>query len=493
RQPVTEPKATTSTTTLTRSRQSSELDLISVLKASQTLSSEIILSNLLEKMMQLVLENAGAERGMLLEHRPGKVWVIQAEGDIQTITTALQNEPIAIDENKAPLSIINYVAHTKEALVLTDATQNSTYNTDRYIQTHSPKSILCFPLLNQGRLAGMAYLENNLTPGAFTPDRVEVLNILSSQMIISVENAQLYTNLERSLDLQMELSQAYSRFVPHEYLDFLQKAQITDVNLGDHVFKEMAVLFSDIRAFTTISETMTSQENFNFVNAYLKRVSPKIRDNQGFIVKYLGDGMMAVFPDGVNGAVKAGIEMLKAVYQYNLDRIADGWQPIRIGLGVHIGPMMVGMVGEASRMQGDAFSDHVNLAARLEGLTKFYGVSFLVTSDVVNHLSNPAQYHIRFLDRVIVKGRQEPITIYEVFDYEPPETIALKVKTQATFSDALHYYKKGDVIQAKAQFEVIATLNPNDSVAMLYLKRIEQLRKQGLPDDWTGVWSLSEK
>lgn len=131
-------------------------------------------------------------------------------------------------------------------------------------------------------------------------------------------------------NVQLEsLLKAYGRFVPHEYLRFLRKETITDVHLGDHVSKIMAVMFSDIRSFTTISESMTPQENFNFVNAYLKRVSPEIRSHYGIIVKFLGDGMMAVFPDGADDAVAAGVAKQHRVHEYNEQRAAKVTCPFK--------------------------------------------------------------------------------------------------------------------------------------------------------------------
>jgi len=215
---------------------------------------------------------------------------------------------------------------------------------------------------------------------------------------------ELLTRIRNHLELT-KTTQSFGRFVPLEYLEFLRKESIIDVKLGDHVAKEMAVMFSDIRSFTTISENMTPQENFNFINAYLKRVSPKIREHHGFIVKFLGDGMMAVFPNGADDAIKAGIAKLQAVHAYNEHRIIDGWQPIRVGVGIHIGHMMVGMVGEANRMQGDAFSDNVNLTARIEGLTKYYGVSMIISGETYYQLEND-DFHVRYLDKVVVKGRE---------------------------------------------------------------------------------------
>ena len=147
---------------------------------------------------------------------------------------------------------------------------------------------------------------------------------------------ELLTRIKSHIKLS-QTSKSYGRFVPHEYLKFLSKESIIDVELGDHVSKEMAVMFSDIRSFTTLSESMTPQENFDFVNNYLRQVSPVIRDNTGFIVKYLGDGMMAVFPKGADDAVAAGIGKLKKVEEQNIQRIEQGLLPIKVGIGVHFG------------------------------------------------------------------------------------------------------------------------------------------------------------
>jgi len=475
---------TTTATTTTGTKISSALDLTSVLKASQAISGEIVLSKLLANLMRIVIENAGAEKGYLILDKQGRR-VIEAEGAVgQEAVTTLQSIPI--EEGRVSTAIVNYVARARENVVLDDAVTAGEFTQDEYVVVNQPKSILCAPLINQGRLTGILYLENNLTTGAFTPDRLEMLNLLSSQAAISIENARLY-------DYQVTLTNSYSRFVPSEYLGFLQKESITEVNLGDHVSKTMAIMFSDIRSFTAISETMSSQENFNFVNAYLKRVSPKIRDNHGFIVKYLGDGMMAVFPDGADDALKAGVEKMQTVGQYNAHRIQDGWQPIEVGMGIHAGPMMVGMVGETSRMQGDAFSDDVNLTARLESLTRFYGAMLVISEEMRNQLSNPEQCQMRFLDRVIVQGRTEPILIYEVLDGLPEQEAALKQQTLPDFEGGWQQYKQGEFAEAKERFEAVLAVDPSDRAAALYLERIETLLQRGAPEDWDGVWSLTEK
>jgi predicted ATPase/signal transduction histidine kinase/CheY-like chemotaxis protein len=186
------------TTTITGTGAGRSLDIESVLKASQAISGEIQLAVLLEKMIKIVQENAGAERALLILEKGGQ-WVIEAEGTIEsTDMTLLQHQPISSE--LLALSIVNLVARTQENVVLNEATESGQFTSDRYIVAKRPLSILCTPLLNQGRLTGILYLENNLTTGAFTPERLEVLNLLSSQAAISLENATLYNTLEQKVE-----------------------------------------------------------------------------------------------------------------------------------------------------------------------------------------------------------------------------------------------------------------------------------------------------
>lgn len=303
---------------------------------------------------------------------------------------------------------------------------------------------------------------------------------------------ELLTRIKSHINLS-QTNSAYGRFFPDAFLDFLKKESIVDIQLGNHVSKSMAVMFSDIRSFTALSETMTPQQNFDFVNAYLRVVSPKVREHHGFIVKYLGDGMMAVFPNGADDAVKGGIAKLQQVQAYNCDRQKSGYQPIEVGVGVHFGQMMVGIVGEAARMQGDAFSDNVNLASRLESLTKLYGVSLIISETVLENLSKPEQHQIRFLDRVIVKGSQKPISIFEVLDAETELIRELKVQTQVDFEQGLEHYRHYEFRSSKTCFYKVLAVNPDDKTAAMYLERVNHLMAKGVPENWSGVWTLTEK
>jgi adenylate cyclase len=295
--------------------------------------------------------------------------------------------------------------------------------------------------------------------------------------------------LKRSFETLETQKDSFARFVPLEYLTFLRKDSIINVNLGDHVSKEMAIMFSDIRSFTTLSEQMTPQENFDFVNAYLRAVSPVIRDRNGFIVKYLGDGMMAAFPESADDAASAAIATFERVREFNEQNL----QPIKIGIGIHVGQMMVGMIGDENRMQGDAISDNVNLTARLEGLTKYYGVLLLISGQVVERLQFRDRYQLRFLDRVIVKGRTEPIDIYEVLDAETEDRRMLKQQTLLEFEQSVEAYRHAEFIIAQQGFERVLRVNPGDKTAQMYCDRIQALLEQGIPDDWQGIWRFTRK
>lgn len=289
------------------------------------------------------------------------------------------------------------------------------------------------------------------------------------------------------------LTDSFARFFPPEYLKFLNKKSVMDIQLGDHISKEMAVMFSDIRSFTTMSEGMTPKESFDFVNAYLRQVAPGIRAHDGVIVKFLGDGVMAVFPNSVDDAVEAGIDKFNRLQDYNRRRQATGFFPITIGMAIHVGYMMVGIVGEYNRIQGDALSDNVNLTARLESLTKFYGVSLLISEDVLSRLTCPQKYLTRFLDRVIVKGRTEAVAIYEILDACDAATRRLKIQTLPDFEQGLKHYCEGNLPNAQGCFERVLSINSLDKTAQLYLERVQQLMQDGIPANWDGAWAFNQK
>lgn len=203
------------------------------------------------------------------------------------------------------------------------------------------------------------------------------------------------------------------RFVPQAFLSIVGKPSVADVELGDNKRRTMSILFSDIRGFTTLSEQMSPDETFAFINTYLERMGPVIRDHHGFIDKYIGDAIMALFANA-DDALQAGLAMLAALEGFNAERRATGLPPIEIGIGINTGSLMLGTIGEKHRMDGTVISDAVNLAARIEGLTKDYAAPMLISEFTYRELSNPEARAIRPVDVVVVKGKTRPVAIYAV-------------------------------------------------------------------------------
>jgi class 3 adenylate cyclase/HAMP domain-containing protein len=289
------------------------------------------------------------------------------------------------------------------------------------------------------------------------------------------------------------LNKAYVRFVPQEFLHFLEKKSIVDMRLGDQVQKEMTVLFSDIRSFTALSEKMTPQENFSFINSYLREVGPVIRNNKGFIDKYIGDAIMALFPGEPEDAILAALNMKQKIREYNDGRTHAGYPPIDIGIGIHTGTLMLGIIGEVERMEGTVISDSVNLASRIEGLTKVYGAGIIVSEETLKKLSDPAMHESRFLDRVRVTGKQKPVLVFEVFEGDPDPIRALKRQTRVDFEKGIGLYCNGKTQEALALFTKVWQANKHDKAAALYIKRCENFIKFGLPADWSGIEAMETK
>ena len=292
--------------------------------------------------------------------------------------------------------------------------------------------------------------------------------------LLSDRFSQAFYSVERLSDNLLKTNEAISKFVPTEFLEQLNKKSVMDISLGDQVQRKMAVLFSDIREFTNLSETMSPAENFNFINAYIKRMNPHILSHNGFIDKYIGDAIMALFPNHSEDAVKSAIEMLTEVRIYNEFRATKGYKPIQVGFGIHTGNLMLGIIGADNRMDGTVISDSVNLSARLEGLTKEYKVSIIVSEIVIQELKKDNTYHTRLLDRVQVKGKQEKVTVYQVYDGISKSEIEAIDSIKSDFEKGVESFHKGEYIEAKKYFLQANSILPQDYPTVLYLKRCSE-------------------
>jgi two-component system sensor histidine kinase ChiS len=218
-----------------------------------------------------------------------------------------------------------------------------------------------------------------------------------------------------------------------------------------------------------------------------------IRQHHGFIDKYIGDALMALFPYQAEDALEAAIAMRQELADYNRYRQQHDHKLIEIGTGIHTGYLMLGTIGESKRMEGTVISDAVNLASRLEGLTKLYGASIIISQHSLFSLSQPTKYHFRFLDRVQVKGKKEPVSVFEIFNGDPEDMVELKLTTNTDFEKGLLFYHSQEFAAAKSHFEQVLKQNPADSAAQLYLQRTSYFMEYGVPPQWEGIEAINEK
>ncbi|MBP7584904.1 MAG: hypothetical protein KBA61_12760 [Spirochaetes bacterium] len=231
---------------------------------------------------------------------------------------------------------------------------------------------------------------------------------------VNVSRREKEDAIQKNLDNQIRMTESFARFVPREFIQFLGRESIVDIQLGDQVQKTITILFSDIRSFTALSEKNTPQETIDFLNSYLMSIGPIIRKNRGFIDKYIGDAIMALFPGGPDDAVDAALDMMQQLEEFNAIRTISRRDTIKIGIGIHTGECMLGTIGEEDRMETTVIADTVNTASRLEGLNKRFNTSILISQKTLASLRNPGKYTITDLGFHQLRGKSDQLHIHEV-------------------------------------------------------------------------------
>ena len=284
---------------------------------------------------------------------------------------------------------------------------------------------------------------------------------------------------QQALTLLQQTEMAYGRLIPRQLLTLLEKDSIVDVKLGDQVERKLTVMFSDIRNFTPLSESMTPGENFDFLNSYLSQMEPVISKHRGIIDKYMGDAIMALFPHGADDALSGAIAMLEKLNHYNAGRNRAGYVPTHIGIGLNTGIVMIGTVGGANRMDSTVIGDPVNLTSRIEEATKTYHVPLLISQNTLYDLADPSKYNIRFLDRIRVKGKTQPLSVYEVFDNDHPDLRNGKRASKSEFEEAIAYYHLKEIPRSMELLNHCIKITPKDIPAHIYLARCEDYLATG--------------
>jgi class 3 adenylate cyclase len=340
------------------------------------------------------------------------------------------------------------------------------------------------------RIMGAVILAGTSTE-QFSAAHLKLLVTLALQSSAAIESALLYEkNIREAREREeaiLRINEVTKKFVPNEFIRSLGKDKITDIKLGDQVEKIVTVLFTDIRDFTSLSEKMTPDENFRFVSSFNAQLGPIIRSNNGFINQYLGDSIMAIFPDNPINAIHAAICMQKAVSELNTKRSAEGLPEIRAGIGMHTGPLIMGITGDEQRMDAATISDTVNTAARIESLTKHYKSPLLLSRETINYAVGKHDFHLRSLGNVRLKGKNKLLNIIECFDGLEETEFELKKKTLESFNLAIKLYYERDFEKAIPVFQNILIINPGDLTGQYFLDNAIKYQRTGVPENWTGA------
>ncbi|MED5476135.1 MAG: adenylate/guanylate cyclase domain-containing protein [Candidatus Neomarinimicrobiota bacterium] len=263
----------------------------------------------------------------------------------------------------------------------------------------------------------------------------------------------------------------FKKFVPFELIDSLNRKDITETKLGDHVEKFMTVLFLDIRNYSDFAESLAPKDNFNFLNVFLNMMEPIVKNNKGYVNKYEGDGFMALFDESVMDAVKCANELLDKVFIYNYSNMNNSdFKPIKIGIGINSGHVMKGIIGSSSRMEGTVISETVNLASRIEQLNKKFKSSILMSEFSWLKLTNKNQFLIRKVSEETIKGKSRAIDVYELYDNSNNHS---NYGIDQQFKEIIDAYNLFDFQKAINLTNEYINNNPNSIYAAEYLKRFK--------------------
>ena len=331
----------------------------------------------------------------------------------------------------------------------------------------------------------------------YSAAHLKLLVTLATQSSTAIESAMLYEKNIREVrereEAILRIHEVTKKFVPNEFIRLLGKETLTDVKLGDQAEKIVTVLFTDIRDFTSLSEKMTPQENFRFVSSFNERLGPIIRSHNGFINQYLGDSIMAIFPENPEDALNAAIAMQQAVYSLNLQRQMEGLPLIRAGIGMHTGPLIIGITGDANRLDAATISDTVNTAARIESLTKYYKATLLLSGETMRHIAQQETFQLRHLGKVQLKGKQNLLSIIECINGDAPNKHDKKMKNLIPFNQAMNDYFEQRFEAAILLFETILATDPEDLTAKFFMDNAGRYLHEGTPENWKGAEEMISK
>lgn len=367
---------------------------------------------------------------------------------------------------------------------------------ERGLVAEDVTSLIYATLKGKDRILGAIILVGT-QPDQFTAAHLKLMVTLALQSSSAMESALLFekniSEIKMREEAMLRINEVIKKFVPNEFISSLGKENITDVRLGDQVEKIVTVLFTDIRDFTTLSEQMSPEENFRFVSSFNEILGPIIRFHRGFINQYLGDSIMAIFPDEPEDALLAAIEMQAAVRTLNNHRKDQGLTGIQAGIGMHTGSLIMGITGDEHRLDAATISDTVNTASRIESLTKYYKSPLLLSEDTIKRIPDPSKFAFRRLGKVLLKGKNNLLSVVECMNgLEDDISLARKI-TMSDFDMAMELYQQGQFEHAVQLFNKVLASDTADHTVNVFLENAKKYLADGAPKNWNGVEEMRYK
>ena len=449
-------------------------------KLTETIDPDVIAQLTLEQALHSIPSHSG-------------VIVLWDEKSRQLTIPAAAGEPLFNEERlRINSGVLLKIGLSGQSEIMSDLTVLK----EKGIIEKNVQSLIYAAMKVKHRILGAIILAGKETE-QYSAAHLKLLVTLALQSSTAIESAMLYEkNLQEVREREeaiLRIHEVTKKFVPNEFIRSLGKDSLSDVRLGDLVEKIVTVLFTDIRDFTSLSEKMTPEENFRFVSSFNERLGPIIRSHRGFINQYLGDSIMAIFPEHPDDALNAAIAMQKAVHDLNAERQLNNLPAIRAGIGMHTGPLIMGITGDEDRMDAATISDTVNTAARIESLTKYYKSPLLLSGETLRQITYPDKLHLRHLGQVQLKGKFNLLSIIECIDGYPSDEFAKKSSALPQFNQAMDFYIAQQFENAVVLFETILVTDPDDRTAKFFMDKALKFLSNGVPEDWTGAEEMQQK
>jgi class 3 adenylate cyclase len=307
----------------------------------------------------------------------------------------------------------------------------------------------------------------------FMKDQILWLASFWLSIFLTIAIALHFRSLEKAV---REARDVFERFVPPAYLRRIATKGLGSIRLGEADQQWVTILCCDIRGFTPLSERLNPTQLVYFVNQVLERITSVVKRWRGVIDKFLGDAVLCIFeePEAAERAVACGLDMLSTVRSFNNEKNLPTDQTVKIGIGVHIGPVILGTIGSSERMDSTVLGLTVNLAKRLEEVTKPLGTEMLISDEVAKRLPAGHAYRLRNLGEVLVKGYSAPVAISEVYNHDPPEVRNLKDRIEPIMSEGIDLFKIGRMDAALSKFQEAHSLFPLDLPLHLLITSLKQ-------------------